>query len=148
MKKHVMSMSEFLNENEQPKKFDRELHKNWNFSYEDDEHIEKILATNKKSMDELKNRIEQDLKAGKSLEKWIWGYVINRGGSKGMDIESVCYGKRPTKDQYKSFALVEVVGGGLHWVIYDNENIMAGGSIELRDKGIELYRKLKDIKGE
>jgi len=146
MKKHVMSMNEFLNEDEQSKKFDWDLHKNWGLPHQDKEFIDRNVENNKKSMESLKNRIESDMKKGKSLEKWIWGYVINKGGKGGIDTESVCYGRYPTKKQDTSYVLIDSVGGGLVWAIYSNENVMAGGNDKFRDRGIEIYRIMQDVK--
>jgi len=106
----------------------------------------KILRDNWKSMTELKQRVDQDMEQGKDLSKWIWGYVIDRGGDHGFDTKRPVYGVYPQMNNHLSFVLADSIGGGTHWYNYGNEDVMAGGSDELREEGIKLYKKLKEIK--
>lgn len=105
----------------------------------------KIVRDNRKIRYELKQRIEEDMEAGKDLSKWIWGYVIDRGGQ-GLDTKKHVYGVYPQMDDHLSYVLADSIGGGTHWYNYGNEDIYAGGSDEMREEGIRIYRRLKEIK--
>ena len=108
----------------------------------------KIIRNNQKTRRELKERIEQDIEQGKDLSKWIWGYVIDRGGEHGLDTKKPVYGVYPQMNNHISYVLADSIGGGLQWYNYGNEDIMAGGSDEFREEGIKMYKRLKELKKE
>lgn len=108
----------------------------------------KIVRDNQKTRRELKERIEKDMEEGKDLSKWIWGYVIDRGSEHGFDTKRPVYAVYPQMDDHLSYVLADSIGGGLHWYNYGNEDVMAGGSDELREEGIKIYKRFKELKKE
>jgi hypothetical protein len=148
---------DFLNENDRLvfanesspgriENIDKIRYTNWSKPYDNPEYIKYSVEKNNIVRVELQERIESDIKEGKNVEKWIWGYVINSGGPDGIDTKSVCYGVYPTVEQHTSYVLLDAIGGGLHWYIFGNEYVKAGGSEELRNEGIKLYRRLQSLK--
>jgi hypothetical protein len=119
----------------------------WNNWLESETHEDRrrIVRNNQKVRRELQERIEKDMESGKDLSKWIWGYVIDRGGV-GLDTKKPVYGVYPQMNNHLSYVLADSIGGELHWYNYGNEDIMAGGSEEYRQEGRKIYKRLKELK--
>jgi hypothetical protein len=119
---------------------------NWGQGWETPKYIRGVVRSNKKFKQELLERIDKDISEGKNLERWIWGYVINVGATADMNISSVCYGVLPQVKNNMSYCLCEVVGGGVMWLNYENRQVCAGGSNEMRNEGIKMYNRLLRIR--
>ncbi len=97
-----------------------------------------------KERKDLQKEIELQISKNQDIEKYIVGYVINRG-SVGFDTKSVCYGACPASEPNTSYVLLNSIGGLLHWHIYSNRNVIVSETESKKD-GVKLFKQLQQIR--
>jgi len=101
------------------------------------------IGIRKKALQDL---IEDYQKEGKDLEFLVKGYVVNKGGPKGLDTRSVVYGTFPTEDDNVLFVLSDSVGGGVLWFRYNRYDVHVDEKRGDKREGVKLYKRMQDIK--
>jgi hypothetical protein len=111
---------------------------NWTLPYETPEYINKVVTDHERRAAYTQRLIDNRLNAGKSMYYFISGYVVNRGGTHGFDTKAPIYGFYPTRDQNTSRVLVEVVGGGTMWLLYNNQDIHIGTEAIAKGRNLRM----------
>ena len=116
---------------------------NWSLPYETPEYINKIVTQHEQRAAKTQQVIDDMLANNKPMYFFISGYVVNGGGTHGFDTKSPIYGYYPTRDQHTGTVLVEVVGGGVMWLLYKNEHIHLG--TEATNEGRRILMLMQSI---